>query len=219
MLGVPLRWPTSSRCRACRLADAAPFNDHDIAMLRGVARRVAIPVEQAALYGTERSARVQLESARAQLAFLAEASAVLGSSLDYETTLASVARLAVPALADWCVIDVMDDGGAVRRVASVCAQPRATTSWRRNCATDYPARPERMEGTSKVLRTGRSELVAEITPEWLEAIAPDSRQREILSVARPALQHPRSVDCARPDARSAARSRPRSRNADTARQT
>ena len=54
------------------------FGDHDIAILKRAARRVAIPVEQAALYGTERGARVQLEAARGQLSFLAEASAVLG---------------------------------------------------------------------------------------------------------------------------------------------
>jgi hypothetical protein len=123
---------------------------------------------------------VQLEAVRGQLAFMAEASAVLGSSLDYETTLGSVARLAVPALADWCVIDVVDDGGSVRRVASVCANP-AHDALAEELKQSYPTRPERMEGTSKVLRTGRSELVEEIAPDWLDAIAPDDRQAEILS--------------------------------------
>jgi len=156
------------------------FSDHDITMLRRAARRVAVPVEQAALVGTERGARVQLEAARGQLAFLAEASAVLGSSLDYETTLASLARLAVPALADWCVIDVVDDRGSVRRVASVCANP-AHDRLAKELQHSYPTRPKRMEGTPKVLQTGRSELVEEVTPEWLDAIAPDDRQREILS--------------------------------------
>jgi len=156
------------------------FGDKDVQALRRVARRVATPVEQAALYGTERVARVQLEAARGQLAFLAEASAVLGSSLDYETTLASVARLSVPALADWCVIDVLDDGGSVRRVASVCANP-VHDALAEELRHSYPARPERMEGTSKVLRTARSELVEEVTRDWLDAIAPDDRQHEILS--------------------------------------
>ena len=180
MLGVPLE-VGDKLLGVLHVGSLTPrvFTDRDIAVLRRVARRVAIPVEQAALYGTERSARVQLESARGQLAFLAEASAVLGSSLDYETTLASVARLAVPALADWCVIDVLDDGGAVRRVASVCANP-AYDELAEELRQSYPTRPERMEGTSKVLRTGRSELVEEIAPDWLEAIAPDDRQRQIL---------------------------------------
>ena len=43
--------------------------------------------------------------------FLSEASRVLGSSLDYEMTLGNLARLVVPILADWCVIDIAEEGG------------------------------------------------------------------------------------------------------------
>ena len=140
---------------------------------------MAIPVEQAALYGTERSARVQLESARGQLAFLAEASAVLGSSLDYETTLASVARLAVPALADWCVIDVVDDVGSVRRVASVCANPgprRAGRGIPPELSNPAGADGRHVESAPyRTLGAGRGD-----PPDWLEAIAPDDRQQQIL---------------------------------------
>ena len=49
--------------------------------------------------------------------FLAESSRVLASSLDYETTLRTVAHLAVPGLADWCAVDVLDEYGAIVRVA------------------------------------------------------------------------------------------------------
>lgn len=49
--------------------------------------------------------------------FVVEAGTLLASSLDYETALAGVARLSVPALADWCAIDLYDHKGAVRRVA------------------------------------------------------------------------------------------------------
>jgi PAS domain S-box-containing protein len=49
--------------------------------------------------------------------FLAEASSVLSSSLDYRQTLASVVRLAVPILADWYAVDVLDEGGSVERLA------------------------------------------------------------------------------------------------------
>jgi signal transduction histidine kinase len=56
--------------------------------------------------------------------FLAEAGAVLASSLDYETTLQSVARLAVPLLGDYCIVDVVDEEGTVARAAVACADPR-----------------------------------------------------------------------------------------------
>ncbi|MBA2559296.1 MAG: PAS domain S-box protein, partial [Propionibacteriales bacterium] len=45
-----------------------------------------------------------------KLAFLAEASIEFASSLDYRTTLANVARLAVPTLADWCSVQIVEDG-------------------------------------------------------------------------------------------------------------
>ena len=55
--------------------------------------------------------------------FLAEASAVLASSLDYEVTLAAVARLAVPQMADWCVVDMARRDGALNRLAVAHADP------------------------------------------------------------------------------------------------
>jgi signal transduction histidine kinase len=111
--------------------------------------------------------------------FLVEATSVLSSSLDYETTLASVANLAVPALADWCVVDLLTDEGVIQRVAVVCADPG-----KRELAAEiqlsYPSHLERPEGTSKVLREGIPDLVEQVTPEWIDAIAPDERQRQIL---------------------------------------
>ncbi|HEX8687558.1 MAG TPA: PAS domain S-box protein, partial [Pyrinomonadaceae bacterium] len=63
------------------------------------------------------------KAAEERLRFLAEASRVLGSSLDYETTLEGLARLAVAALADYCLVDLVDDDGRVRRVAVAHADP------------------------------------------------------------------------------------------------
>src|SRR5205823_4406477 len=107
------------------------------------------------------------ESARAErhLRFLAEASALLASSLDYESTLERVAELAVPALADWCVVDIARPDGSVSRVAVVCADPLKEPLAER-LRRHYPARPELAEGTSKVLRTGRGELTERVTDEW-----------------------------------------------------
>jgi PAS domain S-box-containing protein len=111
--------------------------------------------------------------------FLIEASTVLASSLDYETTLASVARLAVPALADWCVVDLVSDDGTIRRVAVVCSDPA-----RRQVAAElqatYPQQPTAAEGTAKVLRDHTPELIERVSPEWIDAMAPDTRQRQIL---------------------------------------
>jgi len=56
--------------------------------------------------------------AERRAAVLAEMSALLGSSLDYERSLPRLARLAVPVLGDLCAIDLLHDDGALHRVAS-----------------------------------------------------------------------------------------------------
>jgi len=55
--------------------------------------------------------------------FLAEASEILAGSLDYETELERVAHLIVPALADWCVVDLLAEDGTLRRLAVVHRDP------------------------------------------------------------------------------------------------
>src|SRR3954449_6509913 len=57
------------------------------------------------------------------LGFLARASGVLAGSLDYERTLAEVARLAVPDVADWCAVDVVEEDGSLRQITSVHPDP------------------------------------------------------------------------------------------------
>ncbi|HEX6203521.1 MAG TPA: PAS domain S-box protein, partial [Thermoanaerobaculia bacterium] len=66
------------------------------------------------------SERRRLEEAQA---FLIQVSRTLAESLDYATTLGNVARLSLPVLADWCVIDMEGAGGALERVASAHRQP------------------------------------------------------------------------------------------------
>ena len=82
---------------------------------------------------------VERERAERRLRFLADASSHLAASLDYETTLERVAWLAVPTLADWCLVDVLDDDGEIRRVEVAHADP--LTSGGRGAAARLPAGP------------------------------------------------------------------------------
>jgi signal transduction histidine kinase len=94
------------------------------------------------LYEAERRAREAAEAAERRAAFLADASEVLASSLDYRTTLAAVARLAVPALADACLVDLVDDDGHSVRVAAVAAEPHGDLLTALGAlALDRPAAP------------------------------------------------------------------------------
>jgi PAS domain S-box-containing protein len=90
--------------------------------------------------------------------FLAEASSVLSSSLGYEATLLHAAQLAVPVLADWCALDVIE-GGSIRRIAGLIADPRDEAEARLVHAAPSPDDPH---GPGKVLRTGEPELYADV---------------------------------------------------------
>ncbi|MBA2564738.1 MAG: response regulator, partial [Gemmatimonadetes bacterium] len=105
--------------------------------------------------------------------FLAEASAALASSLDYQTTLASVARLAVPHVADWCLVDMIEADGSYRRLALAHADPACEElAW--NMERIHPMDPCTVHGAPHVLRTGRSELVERVDEALRAAKASDA---------------------------------------------
>lgn len=113
----------------------------------------------------------------AKLAFLADASTELASSLDYQATLSNVARLAVPTFADWCAIDVVDDG-RLRRVSVAHVDP-AKVQLAQELAERYPPDPDAPNGAWNVMRTGQSELIPVITDEILVASAVDEEQLQL----------------------------------------
>jgi signal transduction histidine kinase len=80
-------------------------------------RRTEGVVDQARLYEVEQHARTQAEAESKRLAFLANASALLTSALDYDSTLALLPRLAASTLADWCLLDLDDRHGERVRLA------------------------------------------------------------------------------------------------------
>ena len=104
--------------------------------------------------------------------FLAEASRVLASSLDYPTTLRSVARLAVPELADWCAVDLLAEGGGFDRVAVEHPDP-AKVEFVQRLEERYPSDPDAAQGLPQVIRTGKADMMAEIPEALIEAAARD----------------------------------------------
>jgi PAS domain S-box-containing protein len=105
-----------------------------------------------------------------RFAFLAEASTILVGSLDQWLTLSNLARLVVPYLADWCVIDVLQDDGTVRRIAVNHSDPERR-ALAENREVYYDLDPNADRGVPKVLRTGEPEFEAHIREEWLEQAA------------------------------------------------
>jgi len=113
------------------------------------------------------------------LKFLAEASSVLASSLDYQTTLSSVARLAVPDIADWCAVDIVTENGTIRRLAVAHSDPEKV-KWAHELERRFPMDPNAPTGVPNVIRTGQSEFFPEITEEMILAAVKDEEQLEII---------------------------------------
>jgi serine phosphatase RsbU (regulator of sigma subunit) len=113
-----------------------------------------------------------------KIAFLADSSVELSSSLDYETTLRKVARLAVPWFADWCAIS-LDQDGELRTLAVAHVDPDKV-AMAEELERRYPADPNDEHGSYGVLRTGRSMLVPDVTDEMLAGAITDPDQLRLL---------------------------------------
>lgn len=100
--------------------------------------------------------------------FLAEATKELARSLDWEATIRRVARLAVPDLADWCAVDVLEADGSLSLIALAHVDP-AKVEWAHELRRRFPPDPSDPSGLANVVRTGVSELVPEITQELIDA--------------------------------------------------
>ncbi|HEY6189500.1 MAG TPA: PAS domain S-box protein [Pyrinomonadaceae bacterium] len=111
--------------------------------------------------------------------FLAEASTALASSLDYETTLATVAQLAVPHFADWCGVDITDEDGSLKRLAVAHIDPEKL-AWAHELHERYPPDPTLPRGVYNVVRTGQPEFYPDIPDEMLMQGAQDAEHLAVL---------------------------------------
>lgn len=110
--------------------------------------------------------------------FIARAVAELASSLDYRQTLATVARSAVPIIADWCAVD-MYEAGTLRRLAVAHVDPDKVRLVY-EIEQRYPPDPERPSGSLRVARSGEALFVAEISDEMLAAAARDAEHLRLI---------------------------------------
>jgi signal transduction histidine kinase len=146
------------------------------ALERQLGERTAERDEARRLY---EQARQEAGQARHRVSFLAEASSLLASSLDFHTTLGNVARLAVPALADWCIVDLLEEDGSIRQLAVAHADPaKVDLAWQLD--RRYPDNPLAQVGVPQVIRTGQAQLYPTIGDEVLVAVARDADHLEIV---------------------------------------
>jgi len=121
------------------------------------------------------------EVKRVQLAesFMAEASRVLASSMDYGETLKRVARLAVPQIADWCAVYLLGERGDIERVAVHHPNP-AMLELAERLNRDYRPALDEPVGVPEVIRTGQARIFTNIQPDALATYARDTEHFELL---------------------------------------
>jgi two-component sensor histidine kinase len=142
-------------------------------LISGLSERLQVSLHRAEL------ARDEAESARKRIAFLAEASAAFDLSVDYRTNLANLARKAVPALADWCAIDLVSADGAITNLASVHRDPELEQAVARlQCR--YPFDSTGMHPVRKALATGKSDAYLDISEDALVSAARDKDHLELM---------------------------------------
>ncbi|MET0200313.1 MAG: ATP-binding protein [Gaiellaceae bacterium] len=137
------------------------------------ARQAAQALARSRLYAAE-------QALRERMTFLAEASELLASSLDYNRTLARLAQLCVPGLADWCAIDILGPNGEIERLA-VAHQDPEKVRWAHELQERYPPDPDAPHGVANVLRTGAPEFLPSFPQELLdEALGDNDELRRIV---------------------------------------
>ena len=145
--------------------------------------------EQAHALTREQAARAEAENSQKRASLLAEASRVLSASFDYQTTLAALVRLAVPALADYCALDIVEGEDNFQRIGEAHVDP-AKTQLIRKVATFPRSALTARHPLVRVVTTGEPVLEADITPAFIRASFAEAEQRKVVEAL-----DPRSLIC------------------------
>ncbi len=141
------------------------LDEEDLSLALELAERAALAVDNAVLYEEAQAEVAERQRSEERLRFLARASQVLAGSLDVEATMRSIARLAVPAVTDWCVVYELRGDGTIVRLAVEHAGGDAERV--RAILDRHPLDPDADVGVARVIATREPELVAELTAEEL----------------------------------------------------
>ena len=132
----------------------------------------------------EQAARAEAENSQRRTALLAEASRVLSSSFDYQTTLAALVRLAVPTLADYCALDILVGEDSFERIGEAHVDPTKSMLLRQ-VATFPRSALTASHPLIRVMSTGQPVLQAEITTEFIHAAFAEPSQRRTVEALGP----------------------------------
>ena len=166
---------------ALSFLDNHRFDPDERGFLRALAQHCAQGLERARLYDVERVARREAEEAHERSTFLADASLILSSSLDYEEMLPRIAGMAVPAVSDLCVVELLSESGTELEVAAVAHADRQFTERIVELRRRIPLRIDDPGVAAVVARTGEPSLFASL-PEPL--VVGSARDEQHLALMR-----------------------------------
>ncbi|WP_084671259.1 GAF domain-containing protein [Sporichthya polymorpha] len=155
--------------------DTRDFSTDDQALFSSLASQCAAAIARADLYEERERARAAAERSRARLSFLAEASAELGTSLDYQATLKRVAELAVPRLADVFTLHLLE-GSRISLVGLATSEADHLEPLREALLTRPPALEDET-GTGAVLRTGERVVFRPVSDDLWQRFRGDHPDR------------------------------------------
>ncbi|MEH1840619.1 MAG: PAS domain S-box protein [Nostoc sp.] len=132
-------------------------------------------VDRGAFFVLDITERKQAEE---RLRYIAQISSLLSTSLDYEETLEQIAKISVPQLADWCSVDILNEDGSIRRLPIAHADSYKAELARklREYAIDYKS----ASAITRVLQTGQSELISEVSDSLLVATTQNQEHLELV---------------------------------------
>jgi PAS domain S-box-containing protein len=154
-------------------------NSAEATYMRATGEQITLEVSSAPMVYGGKAARLaflrnvtERKRAEQSIRLLAEMDTVLAGSLDYEATLRHAAHLAVPAFADWCAVDLVDESGKIWP-ATMANSDLDREKWARDASLRFPPIPGKLYGTASVVRTGKPELYPDIPDSVLVALARD----------------------------------------------
>ncbi|CAN5322934.1 hypothetical protein BH23GEM2_BH23GEM2_01760 [soil metagenome] len=127
----------------------------------------------------ERGIAEDAEAARRHATFLAEAGRLLSESVDQASTFVALARLALPTLGSWCIMDVLDPGGEIHRLGIYHPDPEKQALARELQNTWLPERDDPF-GAPAMLRDARTITIVEDIEAMLAATARSSEHMHLL---------------------------------------
>lgn len=167
---------TSISVRCVRRQDQSI--NYFVAIVQDITERKQAEIEREQLIA-EQAARREAEEQKRKAQFLAEASTELSTSLDYETTLANVAKLVVPFIADWCIVDILDNNQVIQRVAMAHLES-SKEELAQMLNQRYPENLNQDGKLVRVLLSGQPEVITEITDTHLIEAAQDAEHLQML---------------------------------------